>query len=211
MWGWLSIWHASADAKWQWHKEGAHHAGPDRAVFHRGQACLDLKAQPKIRLQHRSWHLFGLVLMFVISLDRKHSFLSTKWCDCWMEIESYFEALSSFFAFVIKIYNHPLSLCVLKNAASKVLAVCFLKFCGWTIDLILLIFLTCDIDPVSCWSVLELRFPQLSCLILYSPGWMHLPNASRQNILTIILKVFSLARVIFSDALEESGCSEPLC
>lgn len=59
--GWHSVWQASADAKWQWHKEGAHHAGPDRAVFHREEAWLDLKAQPKIRLQPSSWHLFGLV------------------------------------------------------------------------------------------------------------------------------------------------------
>lgn len=82
--GWHSIWQASADAKWQWHKEGAHYAGPDRAVFHKEEAWLDLKAQPKIRLQHRSWHLFGLVLMFVISLDRKQFFFFLNRCDCWM-------------------------------------------------------------------------------------------------------------------------------
>lgn len=51
-WGWRSVWRASADAEWQWHKEGAHHTGPDRAVFHRGKAWLDflffLKAHNQI-------------------------------------------------------------------------------------------------------------------------------------------------------------------
>lgn len=111
--GWHSIWQASADAKWQWHKEGAHHAGPDRAVFHREEAWLDLKAQPKIRLQHRSWHLFGLVLMFVISLDRKHFF---SWTDMTAEcqIEMCFVVLTRFFAFVLlESYICEVSFCTL--------------------------------------------------------------------------------------------------
>lgn len=45
VWGWHSVWQASTDAKWQWHKEGALHTGPDRAVFHTEEAWLALKAQ----------------------------------------------------------------------------------------------------------------------------------------------------------------------